>query len=224
MSNLSRWGLLSACSSAVLAALSLTSACGPAQPEAKPPPPATAAPPAAGAATTHPSATPAADFDICVGSKPIPHPYLGILRRARCDQDLFITMAGVATQLGVECRYCHVPDPSDAKKELYPVMTPKKEIANWMSQHFMQALKPADGSEMSCKLCHVDDAGKPVAKILGNPRDPIKAHEWMSLVMVNKFRTARGERLKCKSCHVGGFSTPDWHAKVLLQTDQLPPP
>ena len=31
-----------------------------------------------------------------------------------------------------------LPDPTDPKKEVYPPMTPKKEIANWMSMHLMQ--------------------------------------------------------------------------------------
>jgi hypothetical protein len=153
----------------------------------------------------------------------VPHPYAGILRVARCEQDMFLTMAGVATQLGVECKYCHVPHPTDPKKEDYPVMTPKKEIANWMSMHLMQAIKPVDGGPMKCKLCHTDASGKPITKILGNPRDIMKAQEWMSLVMVNKFVTQKGEKLKCKSCHVGNFTTPAFQAKVILRSEQIPP-
>jgi hypothetical protein len=149
--------------------------------------------------------------------------YFGLLKGAPCDQQMYLTMASVADQLGVECKHCHAPHPTDPKKEEYPVMTPKKEIANWMSMHLMSAIKPADGTPMKCKSCHIDDKGKPLLKILGNPRDPGKAQEWMSLVMVNKFVTrSTGEKLKCKSCHAGNYTTPQWKAKVILKSEQIP--
>jgi hypothetical protein len=160
--------------------------------------------------------------DICKGSPPVPHPYALILRNARCDQDMYITMASVADQLGVQCSHCHAPLPGDPKKEDYPAPTPNKEIAGWMSAHLMVAVKPADGSPMRCRSCHTDENGKPVAKILGSPRDPEKANEWMSLVMVKKFVAADGSKLRCKSCHVGTPGTPAFHPKVILETDQLP--
>lgn len=169
-----------------------------------------------------PAASAAPEVDVCTGSKPVPHPFVGVLRNARCDQEMFITMASVADQLGVECTHCHAPKAGEKNKEDYPVMTPKKEIANWMSRHLMQAVKPADGSPMRCKSCHTDENGKPVAKILGNPRDPVKANEWMSLVMVNKFVAADGSKLKCKSCHGGTPGTPAFQRKVILQSDSLP--
>lgn len=129
----------------------------------------------------------------------------------------------VADPLGVQCAYCHAPHPANPKKQDFPVMTPKKEIANWMSVHLVESLKQVDGSPVKCKSCHVDAQGKPLAKILGNPRDPVTAHEWMSMVMVNKFVTKKGEKLKCKSCHGGNFSTPQWQARVILRTEQIPP-
>jgi hypothetical protein len=228
---------------AVVAAAALGGGCGgapaasPARAAAKPAAPAASTPaapaasaPIAAPAASAPIAAPApvaaptpAPFDACDGSPPVPHQYFGILRKARCEQDMFLTMAGVAGQLGVECKHCHAPHPTDPKKEDYPVMTPKKEIANWMSMQLMPALKRVDGSPMTCKSCHVDAQGKPLAKILGNPRDPVKAQEWMSLVMVNRFVTAKGEKLRCKSCHAGNFSTAQWKAKVILQSEQIPP-
>lgn len=199
-----------ACVSAAIAAFA--AGCGaPPTPTA---PPIPTAPAASGSA--------AAAFDPCKDSPPVPRPYDGILRVAACDQQRFLTMASVADQLGVTCAYCHVPSPTDPKKEDYPVMTPKKEIANWMSQHLMQAVKPADGSPMRCKSCHTDENGKPVTKILGDPRDPVKANEWMAMVMVNKFVAADGSRLKCRSCHVGTLGTPQWQAKVILRSEQIP--
>ena len=176
--------------------------------------------PACGAASP-PVAPPAPAFDECAGSAPLPHAYQGLLRGARCDQQRFLIMASVSDQLGVECSHCHAPS-ADPKKEDYPVMTPRKEIANWMSQHLMQAVKPVDGSALRCKSCHTDESGEPVAKILGDPRDPVKAKEWMSLVMVNRFVAADGGRLTCRSCHVGPPGTPEWQAKVILRSEQLP--
>jgi hypothetical protein len=195
------------------AALTAAAGCGPA-PTAKAPSP--------GVSAVAPTASAGPAFDECKDSGPVPRVYDGILRGARCDQQRFLTMASVADQLGVVCVHCHVPLPSDPKKEDYPVMTPNKEIANWMSQHLMQAIKPADGSPMRCKSCHTDENGKPVAKILGNPRDPAKAAEWMAMVMVNRFVAADGSRLKCRSCHVGTMGTPEWQAKVIGRSEQIP--
>jgi hypothetical protein len=175
-----------------------------------------------GPAAGTPGAAPPGEDVVCKGSPPVPHPVTGVLRNARCEQDMYISMAGVADQLGVKCNYCHVTLASDPTKEDYPPMTPKKEIANWMSLHLMQSIKPADGSPMKCQSCHTDDAGKPVAKILGNPRTRAAANEWMSEVMVNKFVALDGSKLKCKSCHVGSPSSPEWKPKVILVSDQLP--
>lgn len=180
-------------------------------------------PSAAPVAVPAPAAPAAApDVDICAGSGPVPHAYAAILRNARCEQDMFITMASVADQLGVECKHCHVVKADDPTREDYPAMTPRKEIASWMSVHLMQAIKPADGSPMRCKSCHTDEQGKGVTKILGSPRDPRRANEWMSLVMVKKFVAADGSKLRCRSCHVGTPGTPDFRPRVILESAQLP--
>jgi hypothetical protein len=131
-------------------------------------------------------------------------------------------MSQVADMLGVDCTHCHAAKAPGQKERDFPVMTPQKEIANWMSMHLMAAIKPADGSPLHCSSCHTDDHGKPVAKILGSPRDPVRANEWMSLTMVRKFVAADGSRLKCKSCHVGTPGTPSFQPKVILQSDQTP--
>jgi hypothetical protein len=177
------------------------------------------APDAPNAEATSAAAAPA--FDECQDSGPVPRVYEGILRGARCDQQRFLIMASVADQLGVECVHCHAPT-ADPKKQDYSVMTPRKEIANWMSQHLMQALKPVDGSPMRCTSCHTDENGKPVAKILGDPRDPAKTYAWMASVMVNRFVAADGRRLTCRSCHVGRVGTPAWQPKVILRSEQIP--
>jgi hypothetical protein len=193
-----------------------------------PGPNASAAPAEAPAANASAPGTPpkpgTPGYDPCQDSPPLPHPFTGLLRTARCDQDMYLKMAfEVADPLGVQCTYCHAPLATDPKKQDFPVITPKKEIANWMGMHMAESLRHTDGSKVKCKSCHVDADGKPVAKILGNPRDLHKAQEWMSMVLVNKFVTAKGEKLKCKSCHGGNYSTPQWKPKVILQTAQLPP-
>lgn len=194
----------------VCAGALLAVACG--ARSAAPPPAAAVAPPPMGQ-----------ERDICEGSPPIPHaPLAGILRNARCDQDMYYSMSQVADMLGVDCTYCHAAKVEGQKERDFPVMTHKKEIANWMSMHLMQAVKPADGSPMKCSSCHTDEHGKPVAKILGDPRDRVKANEWMSLVLVKKFVAADGSKLKCKSCHVGTPGTPEFRPTVILHTEQLP--
>jgi hypothetical protein len=178
------------------------------------PPPATEPKPASPSGVEH---------DVCEGSPPLPHaPLAGVLRNARCDQDMYYSMSLVADMLGVDCTYCHAAKVEGQKERDFPAMTHKKEIANWMSAHLMKAVKPADGSPMKCSSCHTDEHGKPVAKILGAPRDRVKASEWMSLVLVRKFVAADGSKLKCKSCHVGTPGTPEFRPAVLLQTEQLP--
>jgi hypothetical protein len=142
--------------------------------------------------------------------------YQGILRNARCDQQKWITMANVTYALGVACRHCHVPHPTDPKKELYDQMTEEKRTANWMCGFFIQALRPTDGTKMMCKSCHTDvSTGKPVAKILGDRQN---VQEWMNEVMTVKFVEANGKRLKCKTCHVGSApGQPGWQGEVIDQ-------
>src|SRR5262249_52760577 len=52
-------------------------------------------------------------IDICKDSPPVPHSFSGVLRNARCDQDMYISMASVADQLGVECTHCHATKTED---------------------------------------------------------------------------------------------------------------
>lgn len=178
--------------------------------------PRPAAPPA-------PAAAPGVAHDVCEGSPPLPHaPLDGILRNARCDQDMYYSMSQVADMLGVECTHCHAAKVEGEPARDFPATTARKEVANWMSSHLMAAIKPADGSPMKCSSCHTDEQGKPVAKILGSPRDQVKANEWMSLVMVKKFVAIDGSRLRCKSCHAGTPGTPEFRPAVILQSAQIP--
>jgi hypothetical protein len=184
------------------------------------------APAAPADAVARPRAAPASTFDPCKESKPVPHPYHGLLRAARCEQDMFLTMAGIADQLGVDCDFCHVPLIQNGKpvpkKEDYPIMTDRKLAANWMSGELMASIKTADGSAMTCRSCHIDDQGRPIGKIFGQPRDVNKAMEWMNVVMVNRFTTLDGQKLKCKYCHQDNVGKPGFDKKVIL-TDHLPP-
>jgi hypothetical protein len=153
-------------------------------------------------------------------AKPVRHEYTGLLRGVTCDDQVFLTMANVAGQLGATCEHCH-KKVSDKEND-YVAATPNKAIANWMFQHFMQSLRPKDGSRFACSSCHKGEDGKPLAKMLVTPRDPSHATEWMMLKIVNRFQSAKGEPLKCRSCHVGSFGKSDWHPKVLLETNQIP--
>lgn len=183
----------------------------------------------AAACAANPSPLPAipapapAVHDVCEGAPPLAHaPLAGVLRNARCDQDLDASMGKVAAMLGVECAHCHAAEAGGGKRLDYPATTANKEIANWMSMHLMASIKPADGAPLQCSSCHTDEHGQPVAKILGQPRDRVKANEWMSLVMVKKFVAADGSRLKCRSCHAGTPGTPDFQPAVIRKSEQLP--
>lgn len=203
--------------SLVLAALTVASVtaalaagCGPAGPKAPPRPSATA--------MTGPAIDPCAD-----DKTPPPHPFDGPLKSARCEQEMFSTMAGIAEDLGVKCGYCHVPKPNNPKSFEYERMTEHKEVALWMSHTFMSGLARADGKPMTCgEICHVDRNGKPAAKFLGEPRDVSYAANWMTTVMVNQLRKRDGSKLKCKDCHGAAWGMPGFQAKVIGKTEQVP--
>lgn len=141
--------------------------------------------------------------------------YEGLLRNAKCEQQKYLTMARVAEALGVDCSHCHVQDPKDPKKRLYPEFTDNKRKANWMFKTFIQGLRPVNGGQMQCSSCHSHD-GEPAMRILRNPRDRDFAQEWMHQVMTTQFVEANGKRLKCKTCHVGvAPDVPGWVKDVV---------
>ena len=162
--------------------------------------------------------------DICEGSPPLDKQYTGLLKSARCEQDKFLKMADISAQLGVDCDYCHIKDPSTPDKFDYVTSTPNREIAAWMGSDLMASVKPAkEGGRFRCKSCHGDEAGKPLAKVLGNPRDPEKAHAWMTRVMVTDFVTKDDSKLTCKACHGDAPNQPGFQAHIMLKAE-LPPP
>ena len=179
-------------------------------------------PPATSVKSTSPKKVSSAPpFDPCKESGPVPRKYYGLLKDAKCEQDMFLTMAKVAGDLGVECGYCHVQDPKDAKRFDFPQMSDKKQIALFMGHEFMSGLKRADGAEMRCKSCHVDKSGKPAAKFLGTPRDVVWTTEWMNLVMTNRFVHSDGTKVKCKDCHAGNLGTDKYQKSVILHSEQM---
>lgn len=178
-----------------------------------------AAPAPSAAPTPAPRRAPS-DFDACGGQPPPEKAYLGVLREARCDQDVFLTMAGVAEALGVACGHCHVAKPGGTAKDFeFPTMTRNKQVANWMKHQLVDRLRRADGSPVTCASCHQDAEGRAVAKILGEPRDRKKAMEWMSLVLVNDFTRADGSKLRCKDCHEAPPGMPGFRADLILAKD-----
>lgn len=164
------------------------------------------------------------DFDPCEGAGPPEKVYEGVLREARCEQDLYLTMAATADALGTTCKHCHVQKAGGDPKDFdFPVMTDAKKIGNWMKHRFVDGLRQKDGSPVTCASCHVDRHGKPAAKFLGEPRDTKYAMEWMSLVMVNQFTLADGGKLKCKHCHGAAPGQPEFQKKVILEELALLP-
>ena len=158
-------------------------------------------------------------FDPCVGEPPPDKAYQGLARDARCQQEVYLTMAATVTALGRDCDGCHIRKEGGGKDDFdYPLMTDQKRVANWMKHQFNDRLIHKDGSPVTCASCHARGAkdGKPAAKFLGTPRDKKYAMEWMNLVMVNEFRTADGGKVTCKHCHGGAPSTPSFQAKVIL--------
>lgn len=163
------------------------------------------------------------DFNPCEGKGPPAKVYEGLARDARCEQEVFLTMAATAGALGRDCDGCHLRKEGGGKDDYdYPSMTDQKRIANWMKHQFNDRLIHKDGSPVKCASCHKAGAadGKPHGKFLGTPRDKKYAMEWMNLVMVNEFRTADGGKLTCKHCHGGAPSTPTFQPKV-IQSDGL---
>ena len=55
-------------------------------------------------------------------------------------------------ELGLkDCSYCHV---KNGKKFDYEASTPKKTIAHYCEEEFVEKLKTADGKPVSCRTCH----------------------------------------------------------------------
>ncbi len=161
-----------------------------------------------------PSPRPRADFDPCEGSKPVWRAYAGPLKSARCEQDMFLTMASVAEQLDVGCEACHVK--TGPKSFDYPKMTEMKKKALWMSHYFIDQLRRRDGAPMTCKSCHVDRAGKPSLHFLGTPRDIPYAVEWMTTVMTSRFVLPDGSTPRCTSCHGANYGMPGFKKQLIL--------
>ena len=82
-------------SGAALVAVAIAAGCG-------------AAPAPGVAPTPAPPRKASSDFDPCADQPPPEKAYQGVLREARCDQELYLTMARVAESLGVEWGHCHV--------------------------------------------------------------------------------------------------------------------
>lgn len=151
----------------------------------------------------------------------MPRKYYGLLKDAKCEQDMYLTMAKIAGDLGVECGYCHTSLPDNPNGFDFPLMTDRKQVALFMGHEFMNGLKQKNGEEMRCKSCHLDKAGKPAAKFLGSPRDLAFTTEFMNITLTNKFVHTDGTKVKCKDCHVGNVGTPEFQKTVILKGEQI---
>lgn len=57
--------------------------------------------------------------------------------------------------LGVQCDYCHVPDPKSVGGVRADLDTPRKKTAKWMQEHLVDALVTRDRHQtIDCLTCH----------------------------------------------------------------------
>lgn len=140
---------------------------------------------------------------------PLAKSYTGLLRDARCREEVSSIMSGVSAALGVRCRYCHLE--SD-----YAAATQRKQIANWMARELAAGLITKHGRHpVTCAHCH-RASGRGEARLLGSPRSESLAIEWMTLHMTNDFVRVDGKALRCKTCHVGNLGSSDFRQQLLL--------
>lgn len=180
-----------------------------------PPPRVEPARPARVASAAPPPRDPCESVD---GKPPAPltQNYEGVLAKARCQAEVPVIMRSVATSLGVDCPYCHVPGDFTAP-------TPKKAIANWMSRELIPQLRKRDGGAVTCADCHLE-GGRGRAKILGSPRSRQRAVEWMTTRLVERFDTAEGKPLYCKTCHGETLGKPGFREHIILASPFAPAP
>jgi hypothetical protein len=152
--------------------------------------------------------------DPCAGDAPsAPLGFQGLLRDARCEDEVIEIMTETARALGVSCDYCH-------ERGDFQRATPKKEIANWMATKLSPSLRRRGGGAVSCADCHASE-GRGVAKILGEPRRQGRSVEWMTTVLSERFETSQGTPLYCRTCHLENLGQPGF-AKTVILTDHLP--
>jgi hypothetical protein len=172
----------------------------------------TTAPVAPGAAEAKEKTAPR--VDPCAGDATLaPLGFQGLLRDARCQDEVVEIMTETARALGVGCDYCH--EGGD-----FPRATPKKEVANWMATKLAPSLRRRDGTAVSCADCHASE-GRGVAKILGEPRRQGRSVEWMTTILSERFETSQGSPLYCRTCHLENLGQPGF-ARTVILTDQLP--
>jgi hypothetical protein len=138
----------------------------------------------------------------------------GLLRGARCREEVAEIMTDTARALGVGCEYCHVSGD-------FARSTPKKEVANWMATKLVPSLRRRDGAAIKCADCHASE-GRGVAKILGEPRRHDRSVEWMTTVLSERFETSQGTPLYCRTCHLENLGQPGF-ARTVIFTDHVPP-
>lgn len=56
--------------------------------------------------------------------------------------------------LGVNCDYCHIPDPKAPQGYRFDVDTPRKKTAKWMQEKVVDALVTREGNRIDCRTCH----------------------------------------------------------------------
>ncbi|MEZ6188563.1 MAG: hypothetical protein R3F62_26620 [Planctomycetota bacterium] len=83
----------------------------------------------------------------------VAHPWLTPVRADGKDsRAIRATMARWKNELGLKnCAYCHV---KDGRKFDYEAATPKKALAHFCEENFVEKLQTKDGKPVSCATCH----------------------------------------------------------------------
>ena len=133
---------------------------------------------------------------------------------------VFRTMQGFNSALGVECNFCHHP-PFDAD-------TPRKDVARLMMRDYTMALKHKDGTELTCNDCHKGQPNflrtRPFDNVMGKASTGLQVlkglpEERLTQIMV-AFTKALG--VDCAYCHKAddfGTDTPRKQVARFMMTE-----
>jgi len=116
-------------------------------------------------------------------------------------QQVFRTMQGFNSGLGVECNFCHHP-PFDAD-------TPRKDVARLMIRDYTIGLKHKDGSELTCNDCHKGQPNflraMPFDNVVGKASTGLQVLKGLPEERLTQVMTAftRALGVDCAYCHKG---------------------
>jgi nitrate/TMAO reductase-like tetraheme cytochrome c subunit len=124
--------------------------------------------------------------------------------KGKTRQQIMLKMREIASQLGVQCNYCHVnPFETD---------TPRKQTARLMMRDYTMAMKHKDGRELTCNDCH---RGQPTplrtlafAGILGKKIESgMKGMPREQVIQIMN-GVSKWLGVDCSYCHTADFEEP----------------